>query len=212
MMHKPTVFVVDDDSAVLDSLRWLLESVNLNVETYDSAEAFLQNYSIYRIGCLVADIRMPGMSGLQLQQKLKAHKYALPIIFVTGHGDIPMAVRAMKYGAADFIEKPFNDQDLLDRTQAALEKDKINHQYRKRYETIRARMANLTRRERQVLDLVVHQNANKKIAGDLGVSIKTIEFHRARVMEKMHADSLLDLAEMAREVRPSSEDPAHPPL
>lgn len=205
-MYEPTVFVVDDDSVVLDSLRWLLESVNLRVETYSSAEAFLKNYSIFRVGCLVADIRMPGMSGLQLQQKLTEHKYALPIIFVTGHGDIPMAVRAMKYGAADFIEKPFNDQDLLDRAQAALEKDKNNHQRRRRYETIRARMANLTRREQQVLNLVVHQNANKTIAGELGVSIKTIEFHRARVMEKMHADSLLDLAEMTKEVNSIVEE------
>ncbi|MGF1643131.1 MAG: response regulator transcription factor, partial [Thiotrichales bacterium] len=201
-MYEPTVFLVDDDAAIRDSLRWLLESVSLRVETYESAEKFLKNYSIYRTGCLVVDIRMPGMSGLQLQQKLNEHPYSLPIIVITGHGDIPMAVQAMRHGALEFIEKPFNDQELLDRIQQGLEQDLINRDKRLRYDATRSRLANLTEREREVLNLIVSHSSNKAMASELGISIKTVEFHRARVMEKMHAESLIDLIEMVKDLDP----------
>ncbi|MGF1546027.1 MAG: response regulator transcription factor [Thiotrichales bacterium] len=204
-MYEPTVFLVDDDAAIRDSLRWLLESVNLRVETYESAEKFLKNYSIYRTGCLVADIRMPGMSGLQLQQKLNEHPYALPMIVITGHGDIPMAVQAMRHGALEFIEKPFNDQELLDRIHQGLELDLVSREKRLRYDATRSRLANLTEREREVLTLIINHSSNKAMAAALGISIKTVEFHRARVMEKMHAESLIDLIEMVKALDPNGQ-------
>jgi FixJ family two-component response regulator len=197
--HQPTVFIVDDDPAVRDSLRWLLESMRLKVVTFDSAEAFLKYYTMHMIGCLVLDVRMPGMSGLQLQQYLTKQKYALPILFITGHGDIPMAVRAMQAGALYFLEKPFEDQVLLDYVNEALAIDKENQQARIRLTTIQARIANLTEREREVMDLVINNHSNKEIAEKLGVSIKTVEFHRSHMMEKMHAHSLIELVNMARE-------------
>ncbi len=200
-MIAPTVFVVDDDAAVRDSLRWLLESVQLKVETFESAEQFLESYSIYRIGCLLLDLRMPGMSGLQLQQILVEQKFALPIIIITGHGDIPVAVRAVKNGAFDFIEKPFDNDRLVECVKAALELDKENHPKRLALDAVNARIANLTPREKQVLEFVIDNHSNKEIAAKLGVSIKTVEFHRARVMEKMHADSLLHLAQMVASTR-----------
>lgn len=195
---QETIFVVDDDIAVRKSLSWLLESVNLNVEAFDSAESFLQAYSIYRVGCLLLDIRMPGMSGLQLQEELNKQKYPLPTVVITGHGDVPMAVRAMKNGALEFIEKPFNDQDLLDIIHIALEKDRINQKKRLEYDSIMARIANLTRREKEVLSLITGNLSNKQIAQKLGLSIKTVEAHRSRLMEKMHAESLVHLLEMLR--------------
>ena len=200
MHYAPAVFIVDDDPAVRDSLRWLLESMRLKVITFDSAEAFLKFYNIHMIGCLVLDVRMPGMSGLQLQQYLTKQKYCLPIIFITGHGDIPMAVRAMQSGALFFLEKPFEDQILLDYVNEALVLDKNNQQARIRLTTTQARIANLTEREREVLDLVTNNHSNKEIAEKLGVSIKTVEFHRSHMMEKMHAQSLIDLVNMLREV------------
>mgnify|MGYP001546610473 CR=1 FL=1 len=200
-MIAPTVFVVDDDAAVRDSLRWLLESLQLKVETFESAEQFLENYSIYRVGCLLLDLRMPGMSGLQLQQRLAEQKFALPIIIITGHGDIPVAVRAVKNGAYDFIEKPFDNDRLVERVKDALELDKEHHPKRLALDAVNARIANLTPREKQVLEFVIDNHSNKEIAAKLGVSIKTVEFHRARVMEKMHADSLLHLAQMVASTR-----------
>jgi FixJ family two-component response regulator len=197
--HQPTVFIVDDDPAVRDSLRWLLESMRLKVATFDSAEAFLKYYTMHMIGCLVLDVRMPGMSGLQLQQYLTKQKYALPILFITGHGDIPMAVRAMQAGALYFLEKPFEDQVLLDYVNEALALDKENQQARIRLTTIQARIANLTEREREVMELVINNHSNKEIAEKLGVSIKTVEFHRSHMMEKMHAHSLIELVNMARD-------------
>lgn len=199
-MLEPTVFVVDDDQAVRDSLQFLLESEDLRVEAFESAERFLKDYSIYQVGCLLLDIRMPGMNGLELQKELSKHKYTLPIIIISGHGDIPAAVRAMRRGAMDFVEKPFNNEDLLGHVKAALERDVDNQQKRMQFDAIRARVDNLTPREHQVMELVVKDNPNKVIASELGVSIKTVEFHRARVMEKMHADSLLHLVAMVREV------------
>ena len=200
MTYQPTVFIVDDDPAVRDSLRWLLESMRLKVATFASAEDFLKFYTMHRIGCLILDVRMPGMSGLQLQQSLTKQKYALPIIFITGHGDIPMAVRAMQAGAMYFLEKPFEDQVLLDYVHEALVLDNDNQQARIRLAMIQARIANLTEREREVMELVIANHSNKEVASKLGVSIKTVEFHRSHMMEKMHATSLIELVSMAREV------------
>ena len=196
---QATVFVVDDDQAVRDSMTWLLESVNLNVKSYDSAETFLENYSFYDVGCLLLDIRMRGMSGIQLQKTLNKQKFALPIIIITGHGNVPLAVRAMKHGAMEFFEKPFNDQDLLDSIQIGLEKDIVNQKMRLEYSSLVARIDNLTRREKEVLVLIQDNYSNKDIADKLRLSIKTIEAHRSHLMDKMHAESLVHLLEMLRE-------------
>jgi two-component system response regulator FixJ len=197
---KPTVFVVDDDAAVRDALRFLMRSVGLTVETFTSATEFLDAYRDDRPGCLVLDIRMPGMTGLELQDKLTERRSILPIIFITGHGDVPMAVEAMQAGAMDFIQKPFRDQDLLDRIHQAIDKDAKTRQSLGELAAIRARLASLTPREREVMDLVVHGKANKVIAGDLDLSQRTVEIHRARVMEKMEASSLAHLVRMVLEV------------
>ncbi len=194
--QEPTVFIVDDDEAVRDSLRWLVESVGLAAEVHASAQAFLDLYHPDRIGCLVLDIRMPGMSGLDLQELMVERSIELPVIFVTGHGDVPMAVRALKAGAFDFIEKPFNDQLLLDCVQRAIGQDIERRREAARTADIRARMASLTPRERQVLELVVRGASNKVIGNELGVTQKTVEAHRARVMEKLAADSLSHLVRM----------------
>lgn len=199
MNYQPTVFIVDDDPAVRDSLRWLLESMRLKVITFESAEDFLKFYTMHMVGCLILDVRMPGMSGLQLQQFLTKQKYSLPIIFITGHGDIPMAVRAMQAGAMYFLEKPFEDQILLDYVHEALALDNEQQQSRIRLTMIQARISNLTEREREVMDLVIDNHSNKEIATKLGVSIKTVEFHRSHMMDKMHATSLIELVNMARE-------------
>lgn len=195
----PCVFVVDDDDAVRSSLRLLLKSVGQTAEAYPSAQAFLDAFDPDRPGCLVLDIRMPGMSGLELQQKLNAMHAITPIVFITGHGDVPMAVEAMQNGAVDFIQKPFRDQDLLDRINQALDKDKANRTGLLARDEIRRRMATLTPREREVLDLVTQGKANKVVAGDLDVSQRTVEIHRARVMEKMEASSLAHLVRMVLE-------------
>jgi two-component system, LuxR family, response regulator FixJ len=197
---RPTIFVVDDDTAVRDALKLLLRSVGQAVETFGSAQEFLDAYGEDRPGCLVLDIRMPGMSGLELQQKLNEKHSILPIIFITGHGDVPMAVEAMQAGAVDFIQKPFRDQDLIDRINQALEKDGSNRAALGERNDIRRRLETLTPREREVLDLVVHGKANKVIAGDLKLSQRTVEIHRARVMEKMQASSLAHLVRMVLEV------------
>jgi FixJ family two-component response regulator len=205
MNYEPTVFIVDDDPAVRDSLRWLLESMRLRVATFGSAEEFLKFYTMHMIGCLILDVRMPGMSGLQLQQFLTKQKYSLPILFITGHGDIPMAVRAMQAGAMYFLEKPFEDQVLLDYVHEALTLDHDNQQSRIRLTMIQARIANLTEREREVMELVIDNHSNKEVATKLGVSIKTVEFHRSHMMDKMHATSLIELVNMAREATASHE-------
>jgi len=197
---RSTIFVVDDDLAVRDALKLLLRSVGQAVETFGSAQEFLDGYSEDRAGCLVLDIRMPGMSGLELQQKLNEKHSILPIIFITGHGDVPMAVEAMQAGAVDFIQKPFRDQDLIDRINQALERDNNNRAALGERNDIRKRLETLTPREREVLDLVVHGKANKVIAGDLKLSQRTVEIHRARVMEKMQASSLAHLVRMVLEV------------
>jgi len=195
-----TVFVVEDDEAVRKLMRTLLTSVGLNAATYGSAQEFLSNYNPNQGGCLVLDVRMPGMSGLELQQLLNMRGAILPVIFVSGHGDIPMAVEAMQHGAFDFLPKPFRDQDLIDRVQRALEKDKTNRAQLREKDRIRERFESLTPREREVLTLVTSGKANKVMAGDLGVSQRTVEIHRARVMEKMGAGSLAQLVRMVMDL------------
>lgn len=194
-----SVFVIDDDEAVRNSLRLLMKSVGLPVITYSSAQEFLPRYDTNQPGCLVVDIRMPGMSGLELQQQLNRQGATIPLIFITGHGDIPMAVESMQHGAFDFLQKPFRDQDLLDRIQRALERDREMRGQLQGILQIRERLASLTPREREVLDLMVEGSPNKVMAADLGVSQRTIEIHRARVMEKMQAGSLAHLVRMMME-------------
>lgn len=196
-MSEPTVFIVDDDQAVARSLRWLIETVRLGVGTFASAQAFLDDYDLSKPGCLVLDVRMPGISGLELQERLAARQINVPIIFITGHGDVQMAVRALQAGAFDFVEKPFNDQDLLDRIQKAIAFDAERRGKEAQRAQLQALFASLTPREREVLDLVVEGMSNKAIANTLGLSAKTVEVHRAKVMEKMHARSISDLVKMA---------------
>lgn len=196
----PTVFVVDDDEAVRGSLRLLLKSVGLAATTLPTAQEFLAKYDPEQPGCLVLDVRMPGMSGLELQEQLNVRGAIIPVIFITGHGDIPMAVEAMQQGAFDFLQKPFRDQDLIDRIQRALAKDKANRAELSERSRVRERFESLTPREREVLDLVTSGKPNKIMAADLGVSQRTVEIHRARVMEKMHASSLAHLVRMVMDL------------
>lgn len=193
---KPTVFIVDDDLGVLDSLEFLMRSVDLRAEIYKSAREFLDAFDPQRPGCLVLDVRMPEMSGLELQERLGSMGSVLPIIFITAHGDIPMAVQAVKAGAVDFVQKPFRDQDLIDKVQTALKHDaELRRQLADRAEII-ARIESLTPREREVMDLVVAGRPNKAIAHALEISQRTVEIHRARVMEKMRAKSVPHLVQM----------------
>jgi FixJ family two-component response regulator len=191
-----TVFVVDDDDAVRNSLRLLLKSAGLTTAVAASAEEFLSNYDSAHPGCLVLDVRMPGTSGLEMQHELNVRGATIPVIFITGHGDIPMAVEAMQHGAFDFLQKPFRDQDLLDRVQRALTRDTEYRARLRQTDRIRERLASLSPREREVLDLVTQGKANKMVAGDLGVSQRTVEIHRAHVMQKMEAGSLAELVRM----------------
>ena len=196
-MHpEPTVFIVDDDQEVREALELLMSWIGLDAETYGSAREFLDRFDPERTGCLVLDIRMKGMSGLELQQRLNEHPLHPPIVVITGHGDVPMAVRAVKGGAVDFIEKPFNDQVLLDAVHRAIEQDAEQRGRVSQLAEIRARLGRLTPREREILDLVIAGHRNKVIAIDLGISQSTVEAHRARVMEKMQARSLSDLMRM----------------
>ena len=192
----PTVFVVDDDEGVRDSLRFLLKSVGLTARTLGSAAEFLAGYDPQQTGCLVLDVRMPATSGLELQQQLNVRGAMIPVIFITGHGDIPMAVEAMQHGAFDFLQKPFRDQDLIDRIQKALAKDAANRAAIKQHDEIRARFASLTPREHEVMVLMARGMPNKLMAAELGVSQRTVEIHRARVMEKSGAGSLAHLVRM----------------
>jgi len=191
--RPPAVFIVDDDEAVRNALRLLLRSVGLAATALPNAQQFLQTYDPHQPGCLVLDVRMPGMSGLELQQQLNLRGAMLPVIFITGHGDIPMAVDAMQQGAFDFLQKPFRDQDLIDRIQRALERDRANRSEMDQKERARERLDSLTPREREILMLVTQGKPNKVMAADLGVSQRTVEIHRARVMEKMGVSSLAQL-------------------
>jgi len=192
----PVVFIVDDDEAVRDSLRLLLKSVGLNPLTLASAQEFLTAYDPAHPGCVVLDVRMPQMSGLEVQEQLNLRGAPIPVIFITGHGDIPMAVEAMQAGAFDFLQKPFRDQDLIDRIQRALEKDRATRATLGERGLLRERFESLTPREREVLALVVAGKPNKIMAADLNVSQRTVEIHRARAMEKMGASSLAQLVRM----------------
>lgn len=196
MRPEPTVFIVDDDQEVREAIGLLMESVGLAAEPYASAGDYLDAFAPSRPGCLVLDVRMKGMSGLDLQQRLASEPIHPPIIVITGHGDVPMAVRAVKTGAVDFIEKPFNDQVLLDAVHRALQRDAEVRGQAMRLADIKDRLQRLTPREREILDLIVAGRRNKVIAADLGISQSTVEAHRAKVMEKLEARSLSDLMRM----------------
>ncbi len=195
MSDDALVFIVDDDEAVRQSTAWLIESIGLKVQTFISADEFLENYN-NESGCIVMDVRMPGMSGLEAQEELKERGINLPLIFITGHGDVPMAVRALKRGAFDFIEKPFNDQLLLDAVQRGLKQDSEARESLIQNESIDRRIASLTPREHEVMLRVTEGKPNKVIAHELNVSIKTVEVHRARMMEKMEASSVAELVKV----------------
>ena len=195
------IYVVDDDEAMRDSLTWLLEGEGYRVTCFDSAEAFLLARHAKMRGCMVLDVRMPEMSGLELHEKLDSLGSKLPIIFVTGHGDVPMAVAALQRGACDFIEKPFHNEDLLSRIQRALTLDRELAQRQQRDSAISSRLDQLTQREREVMQLVVAGKLNKQVADELDISMKTVEAHRARVMEKMGVRTLAELVQAVMSVK-----------
>lgn len=197
MRPEPTIFVVDDDDAVRDSIALLLSTVGLRTETFSSAQDFLDGYDPNRAGCLLLDIRMPGIGGLELQQRLKVRAKSLPVIILTGHGDVPAAVRAFKNGALDFIEKPFNDQVLLDRIQQAIELDQKTRSRSRASAKHAERYSHLTPREIEILKRIVAGDANKVIALELEISERTVERHRASIMEKMQTHSLAELMRIA---------------
>ena len=192
-----TVYIVDDDEAVRDSLRWLLEANSYRVRAYASAEVFLAEYDEQQPGVLIADVRMPGMSGLELQEQLIARQSPMPIVFITGHGDVPMAVSTMKKGAVDFLEKPFNETDLRDIVSRMFEQanQRLSQVMAQREHD--AMLARLTAREQQVLERIVAGRLNKQIADDLGIRIKTVEAHRANIMEKLQVTTVADLMKVA---------------
>ncbi len=198
MEPKPTVYVIDDDASVRRALTLLLSSLDIAVQGFESAEEFLEAYTAGDPGCLVLDVRMPRMSGLELQRELTARAMEIPIVFITGHGDVPMSVRAMKYGAVDFLLKPFNDQQLLDAIHEALAADDGLRKTKALREEAQERLANLTPREREVLILVVDGSTNKEVGNALGAAEKTIKIHRSRVMKKMQAGSLPELVRLAQ--------------
>jgi two-component system response regulator FixJ len=200
---EATVFVVDDDEAVRDSLGWLIRSVGLRVQAYESGEAFLSDYRADRAGCLLLDMRMPGMSGLELQERLASLKLRIPVIILTAHGDVSTAVRALKAGSVDFIEKPFNDQDLLDAVHRAIARDAEARRAQAERDMVGQCFASLTAREREVLERVISGQANKAVAAGLGISEKTVEVHRARVMEKMGVRSVAELVQRVLVLRGS---------
>jgi two-component system response regulator TtrR len=195
--EKPLVYIVEDDDALRDSLCWLVDSASYQAAAFASAESFLAGYEPGAGVCLVLDVRMPGMSGLQLQEVLLRLHQNIPIIFVTGHGDVPMAVNAIKRGAIDFIEKPFRDEDLLSKIEDAARSERRLADSRMRYRMIAPRLATLTTREREVMRRVVDGKPNKCIAKDLAISIKTVEAHRSRMMEKLGVSSIAELVRVA---------------
>ena len=194
---RPAVFVIDDDQSMRRSLDTLLRSVALDVHLFSSAEEFMHAKRPETPGCLVLDVRMPGMSGITFQQELAKSGVALPIIFVSGHGDVPMTVRAMKAGAVEFLTKPFDDQVLLDAIHAAIERDRARRRDAASLIDLKARYRTLTEREREVMRLVVTGRANKQIAADLSLSLVTVKFHRGKVMHKMQAKTIVELVRMA---------------
>jgi len=203
---EQTVYIIDDDDAVRRSLRLLVKSVGLRTETFSSAQEFLEVYDVNQPGCLVLDVRMPGMSGLELQDRLNAADKWIPIIFITGHGDVPMAVQAMRKGAVEFLQKPFRDQELVERINLALQQDAERRNAVIERDQLTKRLDSLTPREREVLDAIVDGHANKAIAIDLDVSQRTVEVHRARVMGKMQARSVAQLVRMVMRAADSNEN------
>jgi len=197
MQHKPMVHIVDDDDAVRNALALLMHSEDIPVQAYASAEEFLDKHAQSKLGCLLLDVRMPGMNGLELLEVLKEQDVSIPVIFITGHGDVSLAVYAMKAGATDFVEKPFDNENLLNLVRNCLtECICLNQSCEHRHE-IEARLATLTKRERQVMELLVDGKQNKVIARELGISPRTVELHRAKVMEKLHAHSLSEIVRTA---------------
>ena len=195
---EPTVHVVDDDPEVCRSLKYVIQTAGFHVSTYTSARDFLAGNAATKPGCLILDIRLPGTNGLELQERLTALGSSMPVIIITGYADVSLAVRAMRRGAMDFLEKPFDSSLLLERIRQAVEMDRKAHIRRGETDEIQARIATLTPREREVMRLVVQGNANKRIAATLGISMKTVEAHRAHVMHKMRADSLAELVSMVQ--------------
>jgi two-component system response regulator DctR len=202
-VSQPIAYIVDDDEAIRDSLRWMLKSRGILSRSWDSAEAFLGSYDETMHGCLVLDIRMEGMSGLDLFDRLNALGCALPVIFLTGHADVPMAVAALKKGAHDFVEKPFNDNDLADKIAAALSRAAVLRARSAAERSLRERLATLSQREREVMELVLAGKPNKVIADDLRITMRTVEVHRAHVLEKMGVRTAVELSQLL--ARQSSE-------
>jgi len=208
MMGASVVFVVDDDASVRSSLKFLLSTVGLHVETFDSADTFLRKNLPDLPSCLVLDVRLPGLSGLDFQRELAVRKTSIPIVFLTGHGDIQMSVRAMKAGAVEFLTKPFRDQDLLDAVRVALERDHARREQEKEVKILQERFDSLTPRERDVISMVVSGMLNKQIADQLGTAESTVKVQRSRALEKMHAESLVDLVRMIEKLKgPLRETP-----
>ena len=205
MTRASIVFVVDDDPSVRSSLKFLLSSMGLQVETFDSAETFLQRKPTDAPSCLVLDVRLRGLSGLDFQRELAARNIRIPIVFVTGHGDIPMSVRAMKAGAIEFLTKPYRDQDLLDAVRIALERDRARREQERDLTDLQQRFNALTPREQEVISMVVSGMLNKQIAGELGTAENTVKVHRSRAMEKMNAQSFADLVRMIEKLKGPAE-------
>jgi len=199
-VSDPTVHVVDDDAAIRDALSWLLRSRGLRARSWDSGEAFLAAWSPDMVGCIVLDVRMDGMSGVEAYDQLLDRGCAMPVLFLTGHGDVPLAVEALKKGAFDFVEKPFNDNQLVDRLLEALRSDEALRRAREAQASVAERLAHLTPREREVMDRILAGEYNKTIADGLAIAVRTVEVHRARVFEKMGVRSAVELARLvARE-------------